>query len=409
MDDRILARAEWRRSWAVVLTAAIGVSLTSLYVYSIGAMLAPMQHDLGWTRTQITGGLSMATLIAALIGPFVGVAIDRIGSRRLAIPGIVAFCSSVALLSLATTPLMWWLLWALVGLCSAGVKPTVWAAAVSSIFDRSRGFAVAVILSGTGLGATLVPVVASGLISAVGWRLAYVCLGGLWTAASLPLAIRFFYGARERPLTATPERTIGSSPVAHAPLRTIMLSPRYILLGLAAMICTLVTTAYTVSIISLLSDTGMNTGTAATIAAEIGLVSIAGRLAGGYLLDRIDARLVMAAAAALPAGSGLLLLAMPGQIPAAIVAAGLIGLSVGSELNATSYLISRYFGQANFGALFGTLVSVMALATGAGPLGASLIYDHTGTYRLMLGLSIPLSLLAAGMVSAIRHVRRTAD
>ena len=392
------ARREWSAGWPAVLAATLGVSLTTLYVYSTGALMQPIQRDLGWTRTQITAGLTAATTAAAVIGPGVGAAVDRFGSRALAIPGVLLYCAAIALLSTATTPMSWWLLWGLVGLCSAGIKPTVWATAVSSLFTTSRGLALAVMLCGTGLGSASVPIVANALIETFGWRQTYIYLAVIWMIVCLPLVILFFRGARDKPARR------GQAPEAHVPgigVKEALRSRRYWFLALATMICSLVGLAFIVSIIPMLTGYGVSRATAAAIAGSVGVMSIVGRLAGGYLIDRHPPRTIAAIAVALPAASGALLLALPGSAAASALAIVLIGLSLGTDLGAATYLTGRYFGLRKFGTLFGIQVSAMALATGIGPLAASYSYDVTGSYRLMLALAIPLSIAAAAMLQSL--------
>ena len=98
------ARAEWRAHWPTVLAAMIGLSLTTVYVYSSSALIVPIQHDTGWSRTQIISGLTIASVLSAIVGPFVGAAVDRFGARILAIPGVVIFSACLALLATATSP-----------------------------------------------------------------------------------------------------------------------------------------------------------------------------------------------------------------------------------------------------------------------------------------------------------------
>src|SRR3546814_3341741 len=80
------------------------------------------------------GGLSLVSVFGVVFSPFVGILIDRWGSRRIALPGVLLFCMSVGGLSLASPSIIsWWLLWALVAIASLTLKPTVWSAAVSAM------------------------------------------------------------------------------------------------------------------------------------------------------------------------------------------------------------------------------------------------------------------------------------
>ena len=105
-------------------------------------------------------------------------------------------------------------------------------------------------------------------------------------------------------------------------------------------------------------------GNAAAIASVVGISSIIGRLAGGLLVDRIDARWVAAIAFLLPtAACGALLIAVgdSGILGGgmAIAIAVKVGLSIGAEIEVIAYLTTRYFGLAKFGAVFGMIVTFL--------------------------------------------------
>src|SRR5690606_17491232 len=100
---------EWASHWPLVLTSLLGVSLATIGTYSAGLFLGPLEAEFGWTRTQVTSGLLIYALIAVPLSPFVGVAIDRWGARRLAIPGSVA--TGLAFAAFAFTNGSQWLWW----------------------------------------------------------------------------------------------------------------------------------------------------------------------------------------------------------------------------------------------------------------------------------------------------------
>src|SRR3546814_11351156 len=87
-----------------------------------------------------------------------GVAIDRFGPRRIALTGITLYASGVAFLSLAQQPIWtWWALWTFLASASLFIKPTVWIAAVTSLFSASRGLSLAVTLCSTRIASSFVP------------------------------------------------------------------------------------------------------------------------------------------------------------------------------------------------------------------------------------------------------------
>jgi len=391
--------AEWRAHWPTVLAAMIGLSLTTVYVYSSGALLLPIQHDTGWSRTQIMAGLTVASVFSAIVGPFVGAAVDRYGARTLAIPGVIIFGCGLALLASARSPHWWLLLWGLLGIASAGVKPTIWASAVSSLFAKSRGLALAVTLSGAGVGSALAPLLTNALVKAVGWRLTYVFLALIWGGITFLVVALFFRSARDKPAAMVPTAAVLEDDGRSA--WVAIRSRAYMFILIASTECALVQMALVISLIPLLGDRGIAPAAAAGIAATVGFTSIAGRLASGAMMDRASPRVISAISLALPAAACAAFLIGGKSIAIAVVAVSLLGLSIGAELEAATYLTSRYFGLRHFGLLFGIIASALTIATGAGPLIASYIYDRTGSYQLLFVLVIPLSLAASALIAAL--------
>lgn len=390
------AGAEWRAHWPTVLASAIGMSFSTLYLYSSGALVAPIEQEFGWSRAAIGSGIAVTTTIGAMLGPFVGMAVDRFGSRILALPGILLYCVAFATISQVTPSVWsWWLLWALVGFCGLGIKPTIWTTAVAGLFTRSRGLALAVTLCGTGIGSTFTPLVTVWMSETYGWRSAFVGIALVWGVIGLPLIYFCFHDATSKLRSGTMAPT---APRVGLSIRASLLSWRFVALALSAMLFTLMAISLVASMIPVLSSHGLSRATAAGIASVIGVTSMIGRLASGYLLDRLEPRFVTAASMLLPVVTLSLLLAFPGSVPVAIAAALIMGLALGAEVDATAYLTGHYFGLRHYGMLFGALIGCTSLCTGSGPLLAGYIYDRTGSYDLLLMAGIPMALTATVLI-----------
>ena len=142
--------AETRADWLLVLASTFALVASVAHVYSVGVFIGPLEAEFGWSRGEISAGLGVISVISVVLAPFVGLAIDRCGSRRIGLPGLVIYLTGVALLSTATPSLLhWWALWALIAIGTVLIKPTVWVAAIASRFDRRRGLAMALAICGT--------------------------------------------------------------------------------------------------------------------------------------------------------------------------------------------------------------------------------------------------------------------
>ena len=153
----------------------------------------------------------------------------------------------------------------------------------------------------------------------------------------------------------------------------------------------------------------MTAASAAGIAGLAGFGSIAGRLVGGLLLDRIKANLVGASAAAILTCAILLLFAYPQDSEVLCAAVLLLGLSVGVEYDAVAYLTARHFDLSIFGTLFGTITGLLALTGGVGPLVANLIFDRSGAYANSLWLFVPLAITASVLFLSLDADREVAS
>ncbi len=387
------ALAEWRPGWSVALSAMVGMTLCSIHLYSTGVMIFPLEQAFGWSRAQISGGALIVGCTGALMGPLVGSAIDRIGPRRIGLFGAVVFLIAFALLSLAGPSIWsWWGLWLLLAVATAFVAPTVWAAAVTSRFRASRGLALAVALSGSGVSIVVVPMVASWALQRFGWRGGYVAISLLWACVALPLLWLWFRGASDRDaaLEAAP-------PLTGLPARQVFRSFKYARLTIAACSLLTISAGLIVNMVPIIVSDGLDKATAVTIASLSGIGVVVGRLIGGWFLDRINANLVAAVSVLFPIGTAFFLLAFPGNFHAAVAASLMLGLSLGAEIDSVAYLTSRHFGLLSFGALFGAIVGLMNMISGLGPLIANMVYDVTRSYDAFLWIAIPGCLFASAL------------
>lgn len=386
---------EWRH-WPILLPSVAGIMLAAVNGYSLGVMIEPLEQEFGWSRTEISIGPMIISFMGLIVAPIVGGGIDRFGPRRIAIIGVVIYCCALAFVSTAHGDIWsWWLRWALLGVGSMFVLTTVWAAAINSFFSVHRGKALAFALCGTGLSAAVTPLVTDMLIKGYGWRGAYVGLAALGAIIVLPLVLWFFRGASDT------RRADAKAPLADSTpglgLRDGLTAPAFVKLAAAVLLFAISSIALTVNAVPVLRSQGFDTSTAAWMAGLIGIGSIIGRLGGGFLLDRFDAKKVAAAAAVCPVMTVVLLTLFPDSVGAVAVGVLFLGLSAGTEVDACAYLAARHFGMRKFGTLFGTINGVVLFGSGIAPVVANYVYDVTGTYFYLLLSVVPIILVAASL------------
>ncbi len=393
------AKAEWRAHWPVVMSGGFATTLLMVYMYSTGVMIAPLQSEFGWSRAQISSGPMLVALTTVALAPFVGATIDRYGPRRIGLSGASLYCVSLACLSLTTSAIAsWWLIWLAVGITSTAVNPAVWSAGVSGLFSASRGLALAITLTGTGLGTMLVPLVGAFFLELYGWRTAYVCIALSWAVSVIPMIYFFFHGAQDKLRMGKigPGDSL-ANPRSAVTRRDALTSPKFLKIAVASCGITLVVTAVNVNMVPLLTDNATPLATAARIAGLAGIGSVLGRLVGGYLLDHFNANLVGGITVAIPVLSLAILAVLPGSLLLAAFAVFTLGIAIGVEYDAVAYITVDHFGIHNFGTLFSTIAGLLALVGGFGPLAMNYIFDMTGSYSPMLWAFMPVCVISSAL------------
>jgi MFS family permease len=318
---------------------------------------------------------------------------------------IALFSLAVAGMSLlGPSLLLMYAIYALCALVGPAQAPLMYSKAIALWFDRELGLALGLATSGLGLGTVLIPLEAQYLIGHFGWRTAYVCLGltnFIFAFSMTALFIREPPGYR--PGTggvATGGVATGTHPAALLPgvsMAAAAASWRFWALTIAFTLGGIANGAL-VHVVALLTDRGISAVIAARVLASSGIAVVAGRLLGGYLLDRSKRPFLPSLFMVLPAlGSALLASGLSGSIP--VIAVMMCGLGVGVEINMMGFFVSRYFGPLAFGKILGFMWPGFAIGASLGPLLMARSYDLTHSYNTALignsvGMVVATCLLA---------------
>jgi MFS family permease len=391
-------RAEWGRHFMLPIAAMFGYSVSVIHIYGINPYIIPVTTEFGWTRAQFTWAFTLAILFQAVMAIPLGILVDKLGSRKLGLAGIIMVCLAFATLSTATADLgKWYLLWALITIVALPVQATVWTSAVASRFDAARGLALAVTLCGASIAQFAMPPLATNLIEAFGWRTAFLYHGLIWLALVLPFVFFAFRGARDG---GRVEAQAAKAELGGISFWDGLRSTIYLRLLIASLFFTFTVVALNFQFMPLLSDWGIKPTTAALLASLIGLASIFGRLTIGWLIDRYPAPRIGGVVFLLPVLAVTLLLIGQSSWTPALVAI-LLGFTLGAEVDVLVYLTTRYFGLKNFGALYGGLLGALSIGTAIGPLIASRIFDQTKSYDQFFWLAIGLLVVASASLLSL--------
>ncbi|MEM9173299.1 MAG: MFS transporter [Pseudomonadota bacterium] len=389
---------ELERGWMPLLAATIGTmcGIFTLTNYSQGFFVGPVTSEFGWTPPQFFLSYTVLMCFGLITGPVVGSLVGRYGLRTVGIIGLAGHSFAYVLLSFNTGSLLvWYLSFAALAVLGAGSLPIVWTSVLNGWFHQHRGKAIGITMAGTGLGAFLLPPVVEILISNYGWRTAYRGLGLGAAIISLPIVFALF---REK----TDDAAAGpsGSPVGWGLTRNeAMRTGRFWILGAVLFLTVLVLAGLLSNFPRIMTEQGLARPTIAKIAAIMGLTVILGRLLVGALVDRFWAPAVAASIFLLPIAA-LLMIVNFGVTPTSGILIGiLIGLAAGAELDLLAFLTSKFFGPANYSAIFGVIIAFFTVGAGIAPplFGAAAQYFQGYTMVLwgaigLLALSVVLFL-----------------
>ena len=388
--------SEFSHHWLLVLVCAvgIGVGVSALPFYTQGLFIEAWIADFGWTRAQASLGILGSTLALAAVLPVIGSIVDRYG---LVTPGMISLLGlSVAYVLLGlfvqsiATFVMLAMLQAILGSASS---PLAYTRAINAVFDKQRGLALGVALSGAGLAATFGPTLISNAIDAFGWRGAYyaMALFTLVVGAVIVIVLSRLKGASASTNIDT-EAASEDFKIAKASRTywTIMAAIFCLSLGLGGLM---------IHFVPILLDVGFTTDAAVKIAGVICIAVILGRLLVGFAVDRIFAPRV-AIAILFACICGVLALALLGSA-VAVPAAFVIGFSVGAEVDLIGYLVARYFGIHAYGQIYGRQYSTFLIATGLSPVILGAVRDATGTYTASLFTAAAFMIVSAALFAKL--------
>jgi MFS family permease len=390
---RRFSAGEFRHGWPVVLASfAAAVFAWGFAAFGPAVYLVELRRAHGWPAAGIGAATSLSFLVGAGLLPWVGAAIERFGPRFVLSGGLMLIGVGVVGISRVTS--LWQLYPAdlVVGCGWAGASSTAISTILARRFDRRRGLALSLALSGASAGGFAVAPALVGLSRWHGFRAAVPELAALLLAMILPLVWCGASRAATSPLAPAAGRP-GALPVAVG-RRAMLREARFwsiaapFALAISAQVGMMVVeVGY---LLPLLGPAGTSFVLMATsIAAALG------RLGLSPAIDRLDQRRVGALTFAIQAAALILMIAYPGDPPLLYLGSILFGLCMGNVVALPSLIIQREFAPESFGTVLGLSTAVGQIAYAISPTALGAVRDLTGGYRASLMVCIALQLTAA--------------
>jgi MFS family permease len=401
-----------RRGWLLVATLA--ASETTSYgalAYAFAVFLVPMQQELGWSRTALTGAYSAAIIVSGVAAIPVGRWLDRHGARTLMTAGSAAASLLVLAWAQVGDLTAFYAIWAGIGLTMAAVlyEPAFVVIATWFRDDAERRRALLALTVIAGFASVIYVPLAGWLVETRGWRDALIMLAALLILLTvLPNAT--LPGRRPDPVDRLPhgQATMAAAldQPAGVPLRRALADQTLWWLVAALVAATLATSTVTVHLVAYLREQHYSAGFAATWTGLIGAMSVTGRIAITVLGRRWP---LAAATAIIFAGQAvavavLVLTSGPAGVVAFVV---LFGLGVGLISLVRAALVADFYGLTAYASINGVLALPLTIARAAAPVAAAGLRSATGNYRLvMAGVALCSVVASLAMFRAHRLHRR---
>lgn len=379
------------RGWVVVAASFAAMFTVFGVAYSFGAFFKPMAEEFGSSPGATSAVFSITAFVYFLLGSVSGVAVDRYGPRRVLVIGALTMGGGLVLTSQVHSLWVGYLTYGVgVGIgVACGYVPMV--AIVSGWFERYRGAALGIAVSGIGLGTLTVAPAAAALISRHGWRTTYVLFGGVSTAVLLICAT----------VAAAPP-TASAAPMNRTQLLGIMRTRPFRLLYISILLLSLALFVPFVYLVPFAETRGIGTVAAAGLVGVIGGASILGRLVIGPVADRVG-HLAAFRVCFLTIGASFLIWLFGSSYVALVLFAVALGVGYGGFVALGPAVVAGLFGTDGLGGLIGFAYTAAAFGSLVGaPLAGMLI--NASSYRVAITLLLLVGLSSWATLRAVRPV-----
>lgn len=375
------------------------VSWGVLY-YTFSVVIAPTTAELGWSRAEVSGGLSVMLIVSGLAGLGMGRWLDEHGPRALMTAGSIIAVPLVIAWSQVRDLRSFYVIWVGIGIAFAAVNYGPAFATMIVWFRRDRSRALTLVTLVAGFSSTVFVPLAAWLVSVQGWRAALVTLaivlGGLTIVPHALLLRRrpadIGRGVDGDPLSAGDGVATATPELSHS-FREALRHPTFKWLALAFALYAL-GVGVPVHLVAYLGDHGYSLAFAAAAAGGIGAAQVLGRLLFAPLERRLPPRTVSLVIYLGQPLALLILLFVPSEL-GVIAFVVLFGAARGMETLVRSTIVAGLYGPRRIASIAAVLTLATTLTQAISPVSLGAVYDSVKTYVPGFWALIGLSLVAA--------------
>jgi predicted MFS family arabinose efflux permease len=384
---------------AALLVTAAAVALIAITMGSrsvVGLFLSPLNSSTGLGVATLSFAVAVSQLTWGVAQPFCGMLAERFGAARIILAGLLLGAASGAVLPFTHSAPLLVAVFALMGVAATVGSPPLLIGTVSQQVAASRRAMVAgVVGSGGPLGQLLLAPATQAAISLAGWVSAALALAAL-SLAALPLALAF---------RGPPAPARGAARAPSAPLRTALASPGYWMINATFFVCGLHVFFLVTHLPGVIELCGLPASVSGLSLALLGLFSIAGSIAAGFVIQRWSMKRTLAA---LYAGRGIgiaLFMAAPKTEFTVLAFSAWMGLTYMAVLPPTAGLIGKLYGAQRLATLLGITFMVHQAGAFLGTWLGGVVLERTGSYDTMWLIDIALAGLAVVVSLSVQERR----
>ena len=390
--------------WVIVAVALVSTGFWMGIRACFSVFYVALLEEFPWSRADSAGVQSLALLVYTFFAPLVGGLIDRFGPRKVILPGILILFLGQILSALTKNLLHFYLIYGVIsGIGISCIAIVSYSAILAHWFEKKRGLASGIAVSGMGLGTFFLVPLSQHFILLWGWRMTFVATGVLLLIILLPLNGLFL---RHKPLEMGlhPDGLEPSEPEGPAEGRpthskgpeidwtlpmAMRTGPFWYLLAFTFLSYTGIFLVF-VHNVRFMVDQDINRMTAAYIFAMVGIVSSLFRIFWGWLSDRIGREKTFTAGA-ICACLGIVSLMIIGSTGAKVFATFFfIFFGMGWGVTAPMFMAvsADLFKGKGFGLIYGIVEGGIGIAGALGAWVGGFIFDRTGSYQWAFVLAI---------------------
>jgi len=404
--------------WYIVAASFAILFFNSGARFSFGVMFKPMIAEFGWSRGSMSFAFFLNMTLYALSLIAVGRFYDRYGPKWVIIISTVFLSLGYTLISFVNSLWQFLIFYGILGAVGlGGTSVPLIAALTSKWFEKWRGLAISLSLSGNCLGQFALVPLFTFVTLRYGWRVSYLYIALIMLVVNVALAVLVVKGdpddLGQRPFGYAGEKGRQND---HIPpdgslrdlgLREAMSTYSFWFFLIVMFVCGSGDFLVTTHLIPFVTDYGISPTTAGNMLAWFGLMSLAGILVAGPASDLIGNKIPIALTFVLRVLLFLLILKYRNLI-SFYVFAMIFGFTFLITAPLTPTLIGRLYGLSHVGLISGFITTVHHLGGGFWAYMGGVIFDHTGSYRLAFIISAIMAAVATVSSTAIAERRHQA-